>query len=195
VLCEATPLPVSVDLENGFGPAPADAAEAIERIASAGAVGASIEDYDRDSGEIYSAAHAAKRIAAAVEAARGLDFPLTLTARAENMIRGNPDLADTIARLRAYEEAGVDVLFAPGLRDADQIQEVASAITKPLSVLAVPGLSGAEMAAAGAQRISLGGRLASTAVAAMASAAHRIAEAGDFSAIAGPARVSMWLSS
>ena len=105
MLDRATGLPVSVDLENGFGPDPEHAATAIARVAQAGAVGGSIEDWDPD-GRLYEPEHAAERVAAAVEAARGLDFPFTLTARAENHIRGNPDLDDTIARLQAYERAG-----------------------------------------------------------------------------------------
>ena len=112
-LDRATDLPVSVDLENGYGPEPEDAARAITRVAEAGAVGGSIEDYD-PAGRIYERAHAVERVAAAVEAARALGFPFTLTARAENHIRDNPDLEDTIARLRAFEEAGADVLYAPG---------------------------------------------------------------------------------
>ena len=110
----ASELPVSVDLENGYGPEPEAAAHAIARVAEAGAVGGSIEDWDR-AGRLYDAAHAVERVAAAVEAARALPFPFMLTARAENLIRGNPDLDDTIARLQAYEAAGADVLYAPGL--------------------------------------------------------------------------------
>ena len=113
VIDAATDLPVSVDLENGYGREPGEAATAIARVAEAGAVGGSIEDFDPDEG-IYEAGFAVERVAAAVEAARALDFPFTFTARAENHIRGNPDLDDTIARLRAYEEAGADVLYAPG---------------------------------------------------------------------------------
>src|SRR5439155_1081560 len=108
-LDRSTDLPVSVDLENGYGPGPESTALAITRVAEAGAVGGSIEDFDPD-GSIYELAHAAERIASAAEAARGLGFPFTLTGRAENHIRGNPDLADTILRLRAYEGAGADVL-------------------------------------------------------------------------------------
>ena len=114
VLDQATDLPVSVDLENGYGPAPEDAARAITSAAQAGAVGGSIEDYDPQDG-IYPIDHAAERVAAASEAAKRLDFPFTLTARAENHFRKNPDLDDTIARLQAYERAGADVLYAPGL--------------------------------------------------------------------------------
>ena len=114
-LARATDLPVSVDLENGYGREPGDCARTIARIAEAGAVGGSIEDWD-PAGQLYGFDHAVERVAAAVAAARALPFPFVLTARAENHIRGNPDLDDTIARLRAYEEAGADVLYAPGLR-------------------------------------------------------------------------------
>ena len=113
-------------------------------VAAAGAVGGSIEDWDADAG-IYETGRAAERVAAAVEAARGLDFPFTLTARAENHIRGNPDLDDTIARLQAYEAAGADVLYAPGLRTAEEIRAVCEAVEKPVNVLALPGLSLAEV--------------------------------------------------
>src|SRR5688500_19287289 len=109
VIDEATALPVSVDLENGYGPEPAAAAEAIERAAGAGAVGGSIEDFDPE-GHLYCLEHAVARVGAAAEAARSLGFPFTLTARAENHLRGNPDLDDTIARLQGYAEVGADVL-------------------------------------------------------------------------------------
>ena len=115
-LDEATGLPVSADLENGYGPDPEDAARTIRRIGAAGAVGGSIEDWDRDEGRLYERQEAADRIAAAVEAARNLPFRFMLTARAENHIRGVTDLDDTIHRLWAFEEAGADVLYAPGLR-------------------------------------------------------------------------------
>jgi 2-methylisocitrate lyase-like PEP mutase family enzyme len=192
-LDRATNLPVSVDLENGYGPAPGDAARAITRVAAAGAVGGSIEDYD-PAGGIYDVAHAASRVAAAAEAARALDFPFTLTARAENHIRGNPDLADTIARLRAYESAGADVLYAPGLADVDQIRAVCEAVGKPVNVLARPGLSVAEIAAAGARRISVGGALASVAFSALVSAAQTIRDTGDFSVLAIAEPVSRYVA-
>src|SRR3954454_14437908 len=134
-LSEASSLPVAVNLENGYGPDPSAAANAIARVAEAGAVGGSIEDYDPEAG-LYAPEHAAERVAAAVEAARALPFPFTLTARAENHIRGNPDLDDTIARLQAYERAGADVLFAPGLRTPDEIRAISSAVGKPVNVLA-----------------------------------------------------------
>jgi 2-methylisocitrate lyase-like PEP mutase family enzyme len=182
-LVGATDLPVSVDLENGYGAEPEEAARAIARIAQAGAVGGSIEDWEPDRG-LYEPAFAAERVAAAVEAARGLDFPFTLTARAENHLRGRPDLGDTIARLQAYERAGADVLYAPGLRTADEIRAVCEAVSKPVNVLARPGLTLAEVYAAGAQRVSVGGALAWVAVKAMADAAEALRDGGDFSALA-----------
>jgi 2-methylisocitrate lyase-like PEP mutase family enzyme len=192
-LARSTSLPISVDLENGFGPEPEAAANAIERAAGAGAVGGSIEDYDRG-GELYSREHAAQRVAAAAEAARELDFPFTLTARAENHIRGNQDIDDTIARLQAYERAGADVLFAPGLRSVEQIRSLAQAVSKPLNVLANGSLSLAEIAEAGAQRVSVGGGLAFLAVGAFVAAAEQIRDGGDFSALGVRLSLDEWLS-
>jgi 2-methylisocitrate lyase-like PEP mutase family enzyme len=179
-LDRATDLPVSVDLENGYGADPKSAARAVTRIAEAGAVGGSIEDYD-PSGHIYEHHHAAERIAAAAEAAHGLGFPFTLTGRAENLIRNNPDLDDTIARLLAYERAGADVLYAPGLRSADEIRAVCDAVSKPVNVLARPEFTLAEAVEAGAQRISVGGRLGLVGVEAIMKAALAIRDKGDFS--------------
>jgi len=179
----ATELPLSVDLENGHGPGPEDAANAIERVAEAGAVGGSIEDFDPDLG-LYELDRAAERVAAAVAAARGLGFEFTLTARAENHIRGNPDLDDTIARLQAYEAAGADVLYAPGLRTVEEIRAVADATSRPLNVLARPKLTMSDIAGAGGQRVSLGGSLAWVAAAGMIGVAERIRDEGDFSGIA-----------
>jgi 2-methylisocitrate lyase-like PEP mutase family enzyme len=181
-LDRATPRPVSVDLENGYGSRPEDAALAVTRVAGAGAVGASIEDYD-PAGGIYPAGFAAERVAAAVEAARALDFPFTLTARAENLIRGNPDLDDTIARLVAYERAGADVLFAPGLADTGQIRAVCQAVSRPVNVLARRDLTVAQIAGAGARRVSVGGALTWVAVGAMIDAAERIRDEGDLSVL------------
>jgi 2-methylisocitrate lyase-like PEP mutase family enzyme len=192
-VAEATALPLSVDLENGYGPRPEDAASAIALAADAGAVGGSIEDYDPD-GALYERERAAERVAAAAETARGLGFPFTLTARAENHIRGNPDLDDTIARLQAYEEAGADVVFAPGLRGVDEIRAVCEATSRPVNVLARPDLRMAEIAGAGAQRVSVGGALTWAAVEAMATAAERIRDDGDFSALAPPTRIRDWLA-
>jgi 2-methylisocitrate lyase-like PEP mutase family enzyme len=159
LLAAATNLPVSVDLENGYGPEPKDAARAVTAAAAAGAAGGSIEDYD-PSGHLYDIGHATERVAAAVEAATSF----VLTARAENHIRGNPDLDDTIARLQAYERAGADVLYAPGLATVEEIRTVCDAVSKPVNVLARPNLSFGEMTAAGAQRVSVGGALAWVAV-------------------------------
>jgi 2-methylisocitrate lyase-like PEP mutase family enzyme len=192
-LDRATDLPVSVDLENGYGPEPEDAARAIERAAEAGAVGGSIEDYD-PAGHLYEPEHATERVAAAVEAARRLPFPFTLTARAENHIRGNPDLEDTIARLQAYERAGADVLYAPGLGTAAEIQTVCGAVSKPVNVLARPDLPLSAIVEAGAQRISVGGALTWAAVNAFAAAATKIRDDGDFSALGDGSALEEWLA-
>jgi 2-methylisocitrate lyase-like PEP mutase family enzyme len=188
---QATGLPVSVDLENGFGPAPEDAARAITEAAAAGAVGGSIEDFD-PGGHLYDRSHATERIAAAHEAAASLGFPFTLTARAENHIRGNPDIDDTIARLQAYEQAGANVLYAPGLRNGDEIRAVAEATSKPLNVLAHPGLSMTEIVEAGGQRVSVGGALTWVAIKAMAGAAEEIRDTGDFSSLAARLPLKDW---
>jgi 2-methylisocitrate lyase-like PEP mutase family enzyme len=188
LLGEVSSLPVSVDLENGYGPEPADAAAAIWRVAEAGAVGGSIEDWDRDGERLYGVEEAVERLAAAVEAARALPFAFTLTARAENHIRANPDLDDTIARLQAYERAGADVLYAPGLRSVEEIRAVCDAVGKPVNVLARPNLTVADIAAAGATRISVGGALAWVAVRAFEQAGRALLE-GDLSVLdaSGPA--------
>jgi 2-methylisocitrate lyase-like PEP mutase family enzyme len=192
-LDQATDLPVSVDLENGYAPDPGSAALAITRVAEAGAVGGSIEDYD-PAGHLYEFHHAVERIAAAAEAARSVGFPFTLTARAENHIRGNPDLEDTVARLQAFEKAGADVLYAPGLRSAREIREVCQAVSKPVNVLALPGLSFQEIVAAGARRVSVGGGLTWVAVSAMATAAAAIRDAGDLSSLAARPPVEEWFA-
>jgi len=192
-LDRATELPLSVDLENGYGADPQSAALAVTRIAEAGAVGGSIEDYDPD-GRIYELGHASERIAAAVKAARDLTFPFTLTARAENQLRGRADLDDTIARLQAFEDAGADVLYAPGLRSLDEMRAVCEAVSKPVNVLARPGLSLAEIVAAGAQRVSVGGGLTWVAVKAMADAATAIRDEGDFSRLGVKLPLGDWLS-
>ena len=187
----ASSLPVSVDLENGYGQAPGDAAHAVARAAEAGAVGGSIEDYDPD-GTIYELAHAVERVAAAVEVARALPFRFVLTARAENHIRGNPNLDDTVARLQAYERAGADVLYAPGLRTIEEIRVVCAAVAKPVNVLAVPGLMLAEVAAAGAQRVSVGGGLTWVAAKALADAATSLRDEGDFDVLSARVPLADW---
>jgi 2-methylisocitrate lyase-like PEP mutase family enzyme len=192
-LDQATELPLSADLENGYGPDPEDAANAIGRAAGAGAVGGSIEDFD-PGGHIYALGHATERIAAAVEAARNLRFPFTLTARAENHIRGNPDLRDTITRLQAFEESGADVLYAPGLRDRDEIRAVCESVTKPVNVLALPGLTVAGIVQAGARRVSVGGSLTWVAVEAFADAATAIHDRGDLSELGARLPLADWFT-
>jgi 2-methylisocitrate lyase-like PEP mutase family enzyme len=192
-LDQATDLPLSVDLENGYGADPDDAALAIRRVAQVGAVGGSIEDYD-PSGRIYELHHATERVAAAAEAAHGLEFPFALTARAENHIRGHPDLKDTIARLVAFENAGADVLYAPGLRTVDDIRAVCEAVSKPVNALAVRGLSFADLVGAGARRVSVGGSLTWVAVRAMVDAAQAIRDAGDFSSLGARLPLDDWLA-
>jgi 2-methylisocitrate lyase-like PEP mutase family enzyme len=190
-LDRTTDLPISVDLENGYGPDPDDAVGAISRVAEAGAVGGSIEDYDPD-GHLYELAHSAERIAAAAEAAHSLAFPFTLTARAENHIRGNPDLDDTIARLQAFEEAGADVLYAPGLRSGEEIRAVCDAVSRPVNVLALPKLSLAEIVEAGAQRVSVGGALTWVAGKALVDAATAVRDRGDLSVLAARLPLDEW---
>ena len=189
----ATALPVAVDLENGYGAEPESAAQAVQRAAEAGAVGGSIEDWD-PGGVLYDPPAAAERVAAAVRAARELPFPFTLTARAENHIRGNPDLDDTIARLQAYERAGADVLYAPGLKSVAEIEAVCRAVSRPVNVLAWPGLTVAEITGAGAQRVSLGGSLAWVAASAMADVAQAIRDDGDLSGLWVRAPIAEWLA-
>ncbi|HKA67747.1 MAG TPA: isocitrate lyase/phosphoenolpyruvate mutase family protein [Actinomycetes bacterium] len=192
-LDRATELPVSVDLENGYSADPDGVAVAIRRIAAAGAVGGSIEDYD-PGGYLYELDHAVERLAAAVEAVGQLGFPFMLTARAENHIRGNPDLDDTIRRLQAYQEAGADVLYAPGLGDTKEIRAVCESVRLPVNVLALPGLTVAEIFEAGAQRVSVGGALAWVAIKALADAATAIRDTGDLSAMSARIPVAEWFA-
>jgi 2-methylisocitrate lyase-like PEP mutase family enzyme len=184
-IASATELPVSADLENGFGDAPETAAETIRLAAAAGVVGGSIEDSTGRPGDpIYEKEHAAERIRAAVTAARSLAFPFTLTGRAENYLHGRPDLKDTIARLQAYQEAGADVLYAPGLRTKDEIAAVVSSVDRPVNV--VMGLAGvqlglAELSALGVKRVSVGSSLCRAALGAFLRAAREMREHGTFS--------------
>jgi 2-methylisocitrate lyase-like PEP mutase family enzyme len=189
-LAPAVGIPVAVDLENGYGAAPEAAARAVRGAADAGAAGGSIEDWDADAG-IYPLEAATERIAAAAEAAAATGF--VLTARAENHIRGNPDLDDTIARLRAYEAAGADVLYAPGLRNAEEVRAVCEAVSRPVNVLAFPGMTFESLVDAGAQRVSVGGQLTWVAAAAAAEAALKIRDEGDFSALAARLQGTDWL--
>lgn len=195
-IASATPLPVSADLENGFGDAPEDAAQTIRMAASAGAAGGSIEDSrnnasGRDANPIYEIAHAADRIRAAAEAAHGLSFPFTLTARAENYLHGRPDLRDTIARLQAYQEAGADVLYAPGLSNKEEIAKVVRSVDRPVNV--VMGLQGvqlglADLSGMGVKRVSVGSALTRVAFGAFMQAAREMREGGTFTFLGGAAR-------
>ena len=184
-IARATDLPVSADLENGFGDAPADCAETIRLAAQAGLVGGSIEDATgRADDPIYSFAASVERVKAAVAAARALPFPFTLTARAENFLFGRRDLDDTIRRLVAYAEVGADVLYAPGLASSEAIGAVVRAVA-PRPVNVVMGLAGAalsldELARLGVRRVSLGSSLARAAIGELIRAASEVRERGTF---------------
>jgi 2-methylisocitrate lyase-like PEP mutase family enzyme len=179
----ATELPVSADLENCFADDPAEAAATILLAAQAGLVGGSIEDYSRDPFHpIYEFELAVERVHAAAEAARLLDFSFTLTARAENLLHDRHDLDDTIRRLQAFEAAGADVLYAPGLTTLDEVRLVTSALNKPVNVLAplLKGVTVAQLADAGVKRISIGGALARAAITALLRAGAQMQEHGSF---------------
>jgi 2-methylisocitrate lyase-like PEP mutase family enzyme len=183
-IVSATDLPVSADLENGFGDDVDTVAETIRLAAAAGVAGGSIEDATGRAGDpIYAHGHAVERVRAAAEAARALPFPFTLTARAENYLNGRPDLADTIKRLQAYQEAGADVLYAPGLTSAEEIAAVVSSVDRPVNV--VMGLQGvrldlASLAALGVKRVSVGSALSRCALGAFLRAAREMHEHGSF---------------
>ena len=180
LLAAATDLPVSVDMENGFGDAPEVAAETVRKMALAGAAGGSIEDATGKPDEpIYGIEFAAERIRAAAEAAHGLPFDFTLTARCENFLYDRPDLADTIRRLQMYQEAGADVLYAPGLTSQDDIADVVNSVDRPVNVLVgFKGLqlSVPEASALGVKRLSVGSGLARVAYGALLNAANAIRE-------------------
>ena len=184
VICEATDLPVSADLEKGFGDAPAVVAETIGLAAGAGLVGCSIEDASGNpAAPIYEFDHAVERIKAAAAAARALPFPFTLTGRTENFLRGRPDLDDTIKRLKAYEAAGAEALMAPGLPDLDAVRAVCAAVGKPFNFMV--GIKGksftvAALAAAGVKRISLATSLYRAAMTGLLNAAKEVREHGTF---------------
>jgi 2-methylisocitrate lyase-like PEP mutase family enzyme len=178
LLAGATPLPVSADLENGFGDDPKDVALTIEQASATALAGCSIEDYGPEEG-LYDIGLATDRIAAAVETNQKNASPLVLTARAENHIRGNPNLADTIERLQAYQAAGAEVLYAPGLVDLDEIRSVLSSIDLPLNALIMPGgPSSRELFAAGVRRISVGSAISLAAQAAAVEAARELLDHG-----------------
>jgi 2-methylisocitrate lyase-like PEP mutase family enzyme len=182
-IAAATPLPVSADLENGFGDSTDAVAETIRLAAAAGLAGCSIEDMSREDRAIYELEHAVDRIRAASEVARRLPFPFTLTARAENYLVGRPDLTDTIRRLQAFQDAGADVLYAPGLTTKDEIAAVVKSVDRPVNV--VMGLRGVslsldELSAIGVKRISTGSALARAALGAFLRAAQEMQQHGTF---------------
>src|SRR6266404_56383 len=180
-IVSATGLPVSADLENGFGDDPETAAETIRLGAEAGLVGGSIEDSTTTRDDpIYELEHAAERVRAAAEVVRSLGFPFMLTARAENYLFGRRDLDNTIKRLQAYQEAGANVLYAPGLSEKNEISAVVSSLDRPVNVLAVTGLTLAEMSELGVKRISVGSGLTRAALGAFLRAAREMKEQGTF---------------
>ena len=184
-IASATDLPVSADLENGFGDDPSSVAETVRMGAATGLVGCSIEDMSRAADHaIYAVEYAAERIRAAAEVVRALPFTFTLTARAENYLVGNPDIKDTIKRLQAYQEAGADVLYAPGLSSKDDIAAVVSSVDRPVNVvMGLPGvqLSLSELSEIGVKRVSVGSALSRTALGAFLRAATEMLEHGTFS--------------
>lgn len=183
----ATPLPVNADLENCYAHDPAGVAQTIRMAAATGLAGASIEDASGDPKQpIYELEHAVERVRAGVAANRAHPVPMLITARAENFLHGRKDLADTIRRLQAFEAAGADVLYAPGLATPDEIRTVTAAVKRPLNVLTgtwCPDLTFTEIEAAGAKRISVGGGLARAAYSEMLRAARDIKEKGSFAYI------------
>lgn len=182
-IVDATGLPVSVDLEHGYGDDPAAVADVIARVAGAGAVGGSIEDLDRATGELFDLHQAVERVVAAAEAVRELDADFVLTARCESFVAGRPDLATTIRRLQAYQEAGADVLYAPGLSTADEIAAVVTSLDRPVNVvmgLGGPTWSVEALGRLGVRRISLGSALQRTAYGAFLRAVDELLRSGTF---------------
>lgn len=183
-IVDAVDVPVSADLEKGFGDAPADAAETIRLAAEVGLVGGSIEDATGNPVQpLFPLGYAAERVAAAVKAARALTFPFTLTARTENFLRGNPDLQDTIKRLQAFEQAGADVLFAPGLPDLESVRAVCAAVSRPVNFMATlrgKAFSVRELESVGVKRISLASSLYRAAMTGLLDAAREVRERGTF---------------
>lgn len=177
-------IPLAADLEDGFGPTPEDCAETIRQGAEAGLVGGSIEDFTGDRGNpIHDIAAATERVRAAAEAARNLPFKFMLCARAENYLNGRADLADTIRRLQAYQEAGADVLFAPGLNTSDEVREMCRSVDRPFNIVRGPRketLTVAQVGELGVKRISTGGMMHAVAASAMIGAAKEMLEQGAF---------------
>jgi 2-methylisocitrate lyase-like PEP mutase family enzyme len=183
----AVSVPVSADLENGFADEPAGVAETVRLAAQTGLAGCSVEDFTGQADDpIYDLGVAAERVAAAAEAAHGTGPRLVLAARAENYLHGRPDLKDTITRLQAYQAAGADVLYAPGLTRLDDIRQVVTSVDRPVNVLTMAGTPGvAELAAAGVRRISVGGAFAFAAYGALADAARELRDHGSYGFLAG----------
>jgi 2-methylisocitrate lyase-like PEP mutase family enzyme len=180
-IVEATDLPVSADLENAFADEPAGVAETLRLALEAGLAGCSVEDFTRRDSSIYDAGLAAERVAAAAEVAHGGPVHLVLTGRAENYLRGRPDLADTIGRLQAYQAAGADVLYAPGLSRLEDIRQVIASVDRPVNVLARPGApTVAELAEVGVSRVSVGGAFAFAALGAVVEAARELRVDGTY---------------
>ncbi|MEM5517245.1 isocitrate lyase/phosphoenolpyruvate mutase family protein [Henriciella sp. AS95] len=182
-LCAATDLPVTADLENGFGDTPEDCAETIRMASEVGLVGGSIEDFSGEPGQQYDLAAATERVAAAVEVANALPFPFIVTARAENFFTGSPDLTDTIARLQAYQDAGAHCLYAPGLRTLDDIKSLLSSVDRPVNVLLGPSANRvpvSELAEIGVRRVSVGAVFNSLAYGALIDAGEELLESGTF---------------
>ncbi|WP_217571698.1 isocitrate lyase/phosphoenolpyruvate mutase family protein [Mesorhizobium sp. GbtcB19] len=177
----ATDLPVSADLERGKGDSAEQAAETIFAAEAAGLAGCSIEDHTGDAANpIYDFSHAVERVAAAVEAARALKRDFVFTARAENFLWGKTDLDDTIKRLQAFEKAGADVLYAPGIGDVETVRTICSSVSRPVNVMARPGFTVADLATAGVKRVSLGPWLTNYAYGMLESAAREIQQDGTF---------------
>jgi 2-methylisocitrate lyase-like PEP mutase family enzyme len=180
-LVEATELPVSADLEKGFAEDPAGVAETVRLAGEVGLAGCSIEDWSSADRRLYDAQEAAERVAAAAQAAHSGPVRVVLTARAENYLRGNPDIEDTIARLRAFQEAGADVLYAPALDSPEDLRQLLAAVDLPVNVLVRPGApSVAELAALGVRRVSVGGSFALAAYGAAVQAARELLDEGTY---------------
>lgn len=192
-IAAASDLPVNADLENGFAHEPTEAAVSVRLAAEAGLAGGSIEDFSDDpKTPIYDFDLAVARVREAAAVARGLPVPFVLTARAENLIRGRNDMADTVRRLQAYAAAGAEVLYAPGLKTAAEVRAVVEAVDRPLNVVTGwldPDITAAEVAAAGAKRISVGGALNRLALAAFLDAARAMKEDGSFAWMRGMAAI------
>lgn len=182
LIVESVDLPVAADLENGFGHRPEEAAETVRAAAAVGLVGGSIEDATGDpANPIYDFGLAVERVAAAAEAAHKLPFPFTFVARAEGLLWGRPDLDEIVRRLQAFEKAGADVLFAPGLANIEAVRTVVGAVSRPINVVrGGPGMGIAELAAAGVRRVSIGGGLARAALSALKAAGEELRDGGTF---------------